>query len=113
MVRYLIGADTDGITDKSLKAIEAIKQDGRILERIEITGEQYSEVVCSFIFEDNSVYDASGFSIGYGGEGPSGLYKAIKLFHPEKIAHDFQSSAIPRLNIGIKWEWLPNEGFII
>jgi len=103
----IIGCDEDGITEISLENLEQIALSGKILEKIEI-----SKSLCSFIFKDYSIYNASGFNIGYSGEGPRGLYKIIKLFYPDKIENNFNETVIPKLNKNKNWNWSPEKGFI-
>ncbi len=110
--QYLLGMDEDGVTRVSLEALREIAYEGKILEKIEIAGNGPMEIICSFIFKDHGVYNASGFSIGYGGEGPNGLYQAIKLFHPDKIEDEFSKTAISKLDPDKGWNWYPMKGFI-
>jgi len=111
--QYFIGMDDGGITDVSLKALEEIAERGNVLEKVEIAGGGTSEVVCSFIFKDHGIYNASGFSVGYGGEGPHGLYKAIKVFHPGSIEDEFGKTPIAKLDPERSWNWYPQKGFIL
>lgn len=104
--------DEDGITEESLDALEQVAAGGSILERVEIAGSDASDVLCSFVFKDHGVYNASGFSIGYSGEGPHGLYEAIRLFHPDKIEESFGATPIRALSIEHKWNWIPEKGFL-
>jgi len=103
----VIGYDEDGITEISLENLGQIAMSGKVLEKIEI-----SDSVSSFIFKDHSIYNASGFSVGYGGEGPHGLHKAIKMFYSDKIEDDFLETIISQLDRSKSWDWLPMKGFI-
>lgn len=103
----VIGYDEDGVTEISLENLGQIAMSGKILDKIEI-----ADSVSSFIFKDHSVYHASGFSVGYGGEGPHGLHKAIKMFHPDKIEDDFRETTISQLDPKKSWDWFPMKGFI-
>lgn len=109
---YSLGLDEDGITDISLSAIEELANKGMILEKVEIASNNTNGVITSFIFKDHGVYTASGFSVGYGGEGPHGLHKAIRLFHPEKLSEYFWETPISELDPNIAWAWKPFHGFI-
>jgi hypothetical protein len=110
--QYSLGFDEDGITEVSLSAIKEIADKGMILEKVEIAGNGPSGVITSFIFKDHGIYNASGFSVGYGGEGPHGLHTAIRLFHPDKLSEDFWETAIAELNPDSLWAWKPSHGFI-
>ena len=69
-----------GITQESLKFWQSIKQPG--WRRFRITCHRYSqcfntEVTC-WDFDNNYIIILlSGFSVGYGGEGPNGLVKLL------------------------------------
>ena len=106
----LLGRDTDGVTDISLKAIIAIKEEGKQLEAVGIFGGRTNDITCMFYFDNDETYQASGFSIGYGGEGPHGLWKAIKLWYPKEIG-DFNESKISSLSDKKDWLWTPSGGF--
>lgn len=103
----VIGYDEDGVTEISLENLSQIAMNGKILEKVEI-----SDSISSFIFKDHSVYHASGFSVGYSGEGPHGLHKAIKMFHPDKIEDNFNETTISQLDRMKSWDWFPMKGFI-
>jgi len=103
----VIGFDEDGITEISLESLSQIAISGKVLEKVEI-----SNSISSFVFKDHSIYHASGFSVGYSGEGPRGLHKAIKLFHSDKIEDDFKDTIIPQLDRNKSWDWFPMKGFI-
>ena len=95
---HCIGKDIDGITSYSLESLLAIKQENKILARVEIeTAEDGWSFISRFVFSDNSCYEASGFSIGYGGEGPHGLHKAIRFFWPDFMPEDFYATEISQL----------------
>lgn len=108
--QYLIGEDFDGVTSISLEALKKVFEDGKILEKIEI-GPNGSSTMCSFIFKDHGIYNASGFSIGYGGTGPHGLHRAIRMFCPENIEQDFWETPISKLSSNKSWNWSPRRGF--
>jgi len=59
------------------------------------------------------VYEASGFAIGYGGEGPHGLWKAIRLWHPDKLNENFWENKIHILNSTKDWVWTPEKDWEI
>lgn len=103
----IIGRDTDGITQHSLSALEMYTN--HILKKILIEKVSFGYKTY-FIFEGDDAYEASGFSIGYGGEGPNGLHKAIQMFCPEKIDSNFWNTQISFLK-GEKYEWNPENGF--
>lgn len=111
--KHSLGMDADGITEISLASLRSLAEAGYILESIEIGGNNPSDVICSFIFKDHGVYTASGFSIGYGGEGPRGLHQAIMIFHPDGIDPDFDKTAISKLTLDRNWKWTPNRGFAV
>lgn len=110
--QYSLGFDEDGVTSVSVLALESLAQSGKILEKVEIAGDGPSGVIASFIFKCHGIYNASGFSVGYGGEGPHGLQKAIRLFHPDKLSEDFWNTPIAELDPNKKWAWKPLHGFI-
>ena len=105
----VIGSDRDGVTSTSLKNIEKFSK--RNLVRVYIDAASPSTCITSFIFEGEEVYRATGFSIGYGGEGPRGLWKAIRIFHPNKIEQDFWDTPIASLGFDTNWMWTPDNGF--
>ena len=110
--QYSLGFDEDGVTQISYDALAAIAETGTVLEKVEIAGNDVSDIICSFIFKDHGIYNASGFSIGYGGEGPHGLHAALRLFHPDVIPEDFWETPISELMPDKKWAWKPKHGFI-
>jgi len=106
-----IGSDKDGITQISVNALISLHVKGEILKEIRIYSTGPADTVCEFEFEGNKIYEASGFSIGYGGEGPHGLWTAIRTFCPNKISGDFWKTQISGLSQG-HWRWTPNGGFV-
>lgn len=94
----IIGHDDDCITRISIDALDTLTY--KTLLEIWITSnpKAVGQFFC-FIFDDDTEYIASGFSTGYSGEGPRGLYKAIKMFWPDYKDKDFQSSGIALLAI--------------
>lgn len=93
-----IGYDEDRITQISIDALYSLKE--KTLTRILIKSDsQHYGQNFHFIFDDNTEYIASGFSIGYGGEGPKGFWKVIKLFWPEWPFTAFEYSPIGSLSI--------------
>lgn len=109
--RYIIGYDSDGITRISLDNLKEIKDNSEVLEEVHIAGTGPSDIICSFVFKRHGIYNASGFSVGYSGEGPHGLYEAIKMFHPDKIQDVFHETAINELDPNMSWDWTPQKGF--
>ena len=99
------GKDVDGITYISLNNLKKMKSMGLKLKLILIL----KNGISCFIFNDNSYYIASGFAVGYGGEGPHGLYNAIKLWYPE-IYTDFYESGIMQLTQFENYIWIPKLG---
>lgn len=99
----LTGSDSDGITDVSLEALEEYKS--KTLEFVLLENEK-----TTFVFKDHTAYEASGFLWGYGGEGPRGLHKAIRMFS-DKIDEDFNKTVIKVLNREKDWTWEPEKGF--
>jgi len=106
-----IGIDRDGITQISLDALLKIHADGEKLKEVRIYSTSPIETVCEFEFEGNKVYEASGFSIGYGGEGPHGLWIAIRTFCPNEMSPNFWKTQISQLEQGY-WRWTPDKGFV-
>ncbi len=107
----VLGRDNDGVTSISLEALSDIAVIGKQLEMVEVKFSSTIDTLCTFIFEDKSIYVASGFAVGYGGEGPRGLHKAIRLFCPNEMDGDFSKSGIASLTPGI-WYWKPDFGFV-
>lgn len=97
------GRDSDGVTRVSLDALEGYKS--KTLEFVLLENEK-----ATFIFKDHSAYEASGFLWGYGGEGPRGLHRAIRMFS-DKIDEDFNNTVIPQLPRDKDWIWEPEKGF--
>lgn len=102
-----IGEDTDGATDISLNNLLKLKKSGKNLTSIIYDNKTQ---LITFFF-DKEYYVASGFSIGYSGTGPHGLWKAIQLWHYDKIDTDFYKTDINHLDKGVMWRWTPNNGF--
>ena len=110
--QYMIGEDFDRITSVSIDALYKLFSENMVLEKIEIGPDGDGGIMCSFIFKDDGVYNASGFCIGYGGEGPNGLYTAIRMFCPGEIEKDFLDTPISKLDSGKAWNWFPKKGFV-
>jgi hypothetical protein len=108
-----LGRDTDGITQISLDALKLLKEEGYKLEVVRIYGTTTMDISSVFFFGKNLeyFYVASGFSIGYGGEGPHGLWKAIRLWHPDKLGEDFWKTGISQLSTENDWTWSPEKGW--
>lgn len=106
----MIGGDKNGITQVSLQGLEM--HDHRKLEMITIESSSPSECLMNFIFEGDDFYQATGFSIGYGGEGPNGLYKAIKIFYPD-YDKNFWDTKIPHLDPTKNWAWTIEKDFYL
>ncbi len=106
----ILGSDQSGVTEESINAITQLYMQGEKLEEIAIVGSSSMDIICTFTFEGNKVYKASGFSIGYGGEGCRGLWKMIQLFYSKNKNIDFKDSKITNMEYG-KWRWNPNEDF--
>lgn len=104
-----LGRDTDGITQISLEAIRSLKELYPALEKVLIISSSTVMTETHFVFEGGDEYIASGFSIGYGGEGPNGLWKAIKLFYP--LLGEFWNTPISRLDSKKNWKWTLEDGF--
>lgn len=102
-----IGSDADGVTEISLDALKQYVKSKK-LKSIAISKNGKS----AFVFKDDTFYIASGFSFGYGGEGPHGLHKAIRLWFPKAIDEDFWNTEIPHLDQSSNWTWAPKGGFI-
>lgn len=104
----MLGEDHRGITEESLENLENIKRHGYILKSIVLEKER-----TAFYFGSSFYYIASGFSFGYGGEGPHGLWEAICLWYSDKISDDFWKSEILSLDIKNRWKWTPENGFSV
>jgi hypothetical protein len=105
----VIGRDVNGVTDISLEAIRKLHDEGKVLDYIDIKGDDYSNVICSFYFTDGSVYEASGFSIGYGGTGPHGLHNAVKLWAD---VGTFEEFGVSRLSASARYCWQQHCGLM-
>lgn len=103
----LIGKDEDGITNISLNVLKDLFY--KKLKKVYIHSENL-KTICKFEFENNEIYEASGFAIGYGGEGPHGLHKAIR-FWDKSLHEDFWQTSIHKLDTNHDWEYIPNKGF--
>jgi hypothetical protein len=105
-----LGMDTNGVTEESLRNLESLKDD-KILTMVDIKGGGFP-TISVFFFEDDSYYLASGFTIGYGGEGPHGLHQAIRMWYPEELDSDFWNTEISKLDQDNHYVWKPGKGFI-
>lgn len=65
----------------------------------------------TFVFNDETAYVASGFEVGYSGEGPHAFHKAIRLFS-DKIAPNFENTVISKLSQDKNWLWTEEKGFV-
>ena len=105
-----LGSDDSGVTELSLNNLIRIKNCGYVLTRITLSIERVQ-----FHFTKNpdleAHYSASGISFGYGGEGAHGLWKAIRLWHPDKIGENFWDTEIPNLQRLKKYVWDLENGF--
>lgn len=106
----MIGSDRNGVTKISLDGLAM--HNHRKLEMITIESTSPAECSMDFIFEGDDFYRTSGFSIGYGGEGPHGLYKAIKMFYPD-YDKDFWDTQIPHLDSTKNWAWTIEKDFYL
>jgi hypothetical protein len=104
-----IGEDRDGITEISLDNLKKIVLQEHKLKRVDIYGK---ENAIEFVFEAGDFYRASGFSIGYGGTGPHGLWRAIQMFCPGNIDKDFWATGIASLDKNKDWTWQSQTGFV-
>ena len=102
-----LGKDLDGITQVSLESIKEYTE--KHLISISIEKISSTEVSSTFKFDDNTYYVASGFNIGYGGEGPRGLWKAISLWYPN-LYPEFSDSKISSLQFK-SYIWNPETGW--
>jgi len=80
IMETIVNYDTDGVTGISYRNLENLASSGKELEAVVIKSKSPCEVVTLFHFTDGTAYEASGFSIGYSGEGPRGLYRSMQLF---------------------------------
>ena len=107
-----IGSDYDGISEVSYNALKKIANEKKVrIERIEFSADPL--MTTTIFFDDNTHYEATGFSIGYGGTGPHFLHKAIQLFNREDIAEDFWRSGINEAEHSDRhrYIWTPDNGF--
>lgn len=102
-----IGSDNSGVTDVSLQALKKYVGTKKLSF---VTISPRRDTV--FAFEDYTFYTATGFAIGYGGEGPHGLHKAIRYWHPDELDEDFWNTPIAQLDSTDTWTWYPKGGFI-
>lgn len=102
-------SDSDGITDISLNNVKKHYKAGKCLKRVFIHGDAYSNIMTTFVFKDGSEYVASGFSIGYRGTGPRGLFEAIKLFDPS--IGEWSDCEVGELSVSMVYEYVPGYGF--
>lgn len=102
-----IASDSAGVTDISLEALKEYADTKRLKH---VTISPSGDTV--FVFDDDTFYTASGFAIGYGGEGPHGLHRAIRFWHPNVIDSDFWNTKIAKLDPKVTWTWTPENGFI-
>jgi hypothetical protein len=103
------GKDFSGVAQVSLNGLEGFKE--KELEYIYIN-HRSNPPSTTFVFKDQSAYRATGFEVGYGGEGPHGFHKAILMFS-DKINADFNESGISTLSQNKNWYWYPNKGFTL
>lgn len=103
-----LGSDSEGATDISLSAINLWRDVGKCLSKVEIRSKDIG-CFCKFIFTDETYYTASGFSIGYSGSGPHGLWNAINLFYAN--IGNFEESKISTLDSKSNYNWDPDGGF--
>lgn len=107
-----IGRDDDGVSEISYNALKKIASEKEVrISKIEFSTDPIMVTVIHF--DDDTRYEATGFSIGYGGTGPRFLHKAIRLFNPEDIAEDFWQSRINSIEHANrhKYIWMPGDGF--
>jgi len=102
-----IGSDTDGITATSLKSLNRITD--KALKNLDIEKTDFNHLV-RFNFEDGTYYEASGFGIGYRGEGARGLYSIINAF--ETKWKTFEDSKIEDLDYEKSYTWSFDSGFL-
>lgn len=105
----IVEADKEGVTEISLENIKKYADAGKVLEYVILEDEMPPKTI--FVFKDHTAFQASGFAFGYGGEGPRGLHKAIRMFS-EDIDEDFHKTAIPMLPKDRSWIWQPKRGFV-
>ncbi len=108
MIYTVVNSDVDGITETSFQNLKQFNN--KILERVVI--EPGFPMLTTFIFKDHTAYEATGFAVGYSGEGPHGLHKAIRMFS-DKIAENFEDTVISTLPDTEVWIWTPEKGFFL
>jgi hypothetical protein len=108
-----LGRDTAGTTSRSLEALQNLRDNvlaDPVLKEVRIISlGSHQDIQAHFIFEGSGEYIASGFSIGYGGEGPHGLWKGIKLFYPD--LPEFWETPISRMDARKSWIWTLQDSF--
>lgn len=108
-----IGSDYEGVSEISYNALKEIASEKDVrISKIEFSADPM--MVTTIYFDDDTHYEATGFSIGYGGTGPHFLHKAIRLFNPEDISEDFWESRINSVEHANrhKYIWIPDSGFV-
>src|SRR4030042_3989673 len=78
----VVARDAYGVTDVSLNGLEQFLKQRKPhcdIMRIEFFITPENGYTSRFIASDASCYEATGFAWGYGGEGPHGLVKAIRM----------------------------------
>lgn len=102
----MIMYDTNGVTGESYRNLAKLVE-FKDLEKIFISGHGTSNIQVTFAFTDTTCYSASGFSIGYGGEGPRGLYRAMELFINNLPS--WEDIGIFKLDPEKNWTWSGEE----
>jgi len=105
----LLGQDREGVTEISLNKLNELARNYHLAEVRIYYNDGFTE--CEFCFQGGDSYLASGFGIGYGGEGPHGLWKAILAFCPSDMSHDFWTTGISSLDRKENWIWQKGKGF--
>jgi hypothetical protein len=107
-----VGQDSYCVPQISYDAIKELKSKGKKIKKIYFISQKKTYLNSIFIFDDDSYYVASGFSIGHSGKVPRILYKLICELCPEKAPCDFETSEIPILDSYRNWIWKPDSGFL-
>lgn len=103
----IVAGDYNGVSVESLNNLEKYKD--KTLEYVVVEPEFPPKVI--FVFKDHTAYRASGLAVGYSGEGPHAFHKAIRMFS-DKIAENFEDTAIAMLPKDKTWMWIPDRGFV-
>jgi hypothetical protein len=107
-----IGDDMLCVPEISIHNLEKIFNLGIKLKKIYFLSQKESFRNTIFIFENNTYYAASGFSMGYKGKSPKNLIKIINLWFPEQFENETLENVFYTLDSFKNWEWDPMNEFV-